>query len=178
MIAIRSDNGGEAGTGEALHQARAAPRYEEFIWNVQREAGLATPEAAALVVRATLATLAERLRVEADESIEGLIADLSGQLPERLRKSFSDVTAGAPCGAEEDGRAAVGAAEFSGKEHPGKEFSMTEFYRRVGERTGVGLAEAERHARAAALTLDAAVSGKEVDRVRSRLPDEYEFLFV
>lgn len=169
---------GAGGNGEALQRARNALRYEEFVWMVQREARLSTPDAAALVVRATLATLAERLRAEAlsvgveesaSESIEELIADLSCRLPERLRQPLVE----AP-----DGVSVSTGKEGSTTDVAEAEFSMTEFCRRVGQRTGVGLAEAERHARAAAITLDAAVSGTVVDRLRSRLPDEYELLFV
>lgn len=174
---------GAGGNGGALRRARNALRYEEFVWMVQREARLSTPDAAALVVRATLETLAERLRAEAlnaeaddpaNESMEELISDLSCRLPERLRQPLVEAPDEVSVSAGKEGSATdVAEAEFSITE-----FSMTEFCRRVGQRTGVGLAEAERHARAAAITLDAAVSGTEVDRLRSRLPDEYELLFL
>lgn len=156
-----------AGAGEALERARSALRYDEFIWTVQREAGLLTPAAAALAARATLRTLADRLRAEADDpeekrAAEELISSLSDALPGQLSTGRGELPG--------DGDPADG--------HSGTQFSMTEFFRRVGERTGVGLAEAERHARAAAITLDAAVSGRELDLARSRLPDEFELLFV
>jgi uncharacterized protein (DUF2267 family) len=56
-------------------------------------------------------------------------------------------------------------------------FSVQEFYERVAEREGVGHDEAIRHARAVATVLQAAVTGGEIDNVRSQLGNEYEELF-
>lgn len=140
-----------------------APRYEEFVGRVQREAGLPTPDAAALAARATLTTLAERLLLETDEpEVEPLISGLALGLPGQLREALAGGDDGSP---REDAA-------------PPAEFCLTEFCRRVSQRTGVEPAEAETHARAVAMSLDASISGVELDRVRSRLPDEFEFLFV
>jgi uncharacterized protein (DUF2267 family) len=56
-------------------------------------------------------------------------------------------------------------------------FSVQEFYERVAEREGVGHDEAIRHARAVATVLQTAVTGGEIDNVRSQLGNEYEELF-
>jgi uncharacterized protein (DUF2267 family) len=59
----------------------------------------------------------------------------------------------------------------------GESFSVEEFYDRVGQREGVGRDEAVRHARAVATVVQTAVTGGEVDDLRSQLGDEYEELF-
>jgi uncharacterized protein (DUF2267 family) len=56
-------------------------------------------------------------------------------------------------------------------------FSVGEFYERVAQREGVGTDEAIRHARAVATVLQTAVSGGELEDVRSQLGDDYEELF-
>lgn len=160
------------GAGGALERARCALRYDEFIWKVQSEAGLLTPAAASLAARATLGTLAERLRAETEDpderrTTEELIYSLLEALPGRLSSGSNELSGYGQTGERDESAAVRGGAEFS----------MAEFFRRVGQRTGVGLAEAERHARAVAVTLDAAVPGRELDRARSRLPDEFELLF-
>ncbi len=56
-------------------------------------------------------------------------------------------------------------------------FSLDEFYRRVGEKEGVGQDEAIRHARAVALVLQEAVTTGEMDDIRDQLKPEYAELF-
>jgi uncharacterized protein (DUF2267 family) len=56
-------------------------------------------------------------------------------------------------------------------------FSVEEFYERVAQREGVGTDEAIRHARAVVTVLQTAVSGGELEDVRSQLGDDYEELF-
>jgi uncharacterized protein (DUF2267 family) len=56
-------------------------------------------------------------------------------------------------------------------------FSVDEFYSRVAEKEGVSNDEAVRHARAVTTVLQTAVTGGEIDDVRSQLGDEYEELF-
>ena len=56
-------------------------------------------------------------------------------------------------------------------------FSVGEFYDRVGQREGVGQDDAIRHARAEAAVVQAAVTGGEIDDVRSQLGNDYEELF-
>jgi uncharacterized protein (DUF2267 family) len=56
-------------------------------------------------------------------------------------------------------------------------FSLAEFYRRVGEKEGVEEPEAIRHARAVAAVLQAAVTTGEMDDIRDQLKPEYVELF-
>ncbi len=56
-------------------------------------------------------------------------------------------------------------------------FSVGEFYDRVAEKEGVGRDEAVRHARAVATVVQTAVTGGELDDVRSQLGDDYRELF-
>ena len=56
-------------------------------------------------------------------------------------------------------------------------FSLTEFYRRVGEKEGVEEPEAIRHARAVATVLEEAVTTGEMDHIRDQLKLEYAELF-
>ena len=152
--------------------ARQSLRHEEFIRRVQRRSGLFTPAAAVLAAEATLAALGERLRVEdlnkeADEPSSPAATpdpalELASLLPERLRSSLS-----------------ASLSNESVRDEPSPtEFSLTGLFERVGAATGVGLAEAERHARAVALTLGEAAGDGELDGILYQLPDEYEFLFV
>ncbi len=56
-------------------------------------------------------------------------------------------------------------------------FSVDEFYERVAQREGVSQDEAVKHARAVATAVQTAVTGGEVDDVRSQLGKDYEELF-
>ena len=57
-------------------------------------------------------------------------------------------------------------------------FSLDEFYRRVGEKEGgISQDEAIRHARAVALVLQEAVTTGEMDDIRDQLKPEYAELF-
>ncbi len=56
-------------------------------------------------------------------------------------------------------------------------FSVEEFYGRVAQKEGVGNDEAVKHARAVATVLQTAVTGGELEDVRSQLGDEYKELF-
>jgi len=56
-------------------------------------------------------------------------------------------------------------------------FPMEEFYERVAGKEGVGKDEAIRHARAVATVVQTAVTGGELDDVRSQLGDDYKELF-
>lgn len=149
-------------------RASEALRQEEFIRKVQRRSRLATPGAATLAIGATLTALGERVRVETnalasageDELDPGLLLELASLLPGRL------------------GEALLGGSEGTADHGAGEEFSLTGFFERVGAATGVGLAEAERHACAVAQSLEETVGDGGLDGVLSRLPDEYEFLFV
>ena len=56
-------------------------------------------------------------------------------------------------------------------------FSVEEFYDRVAQKEGVGRDEVVGHARAVATVVQTAVTGGELDDVRSQLGDEYGELF-
>jgi uncharacterized protein (DUF2267 family) len=56
-------------------------------------------------------------------------------------------------------------------------FSVAEFYNRVAQREGVGHDEAIRHARAVVTVVQTAVTGGELNDLRSQLGNEYEELF-
>lgn len=56
-------------------------------------------------------------------------------------------------------------------------FSVEEFYNRVAQKEGVGVEEATRHARAVATIVQTAVTGGELDDVRSQLGNKYRDLF-
>lgn len=56
-------------------------------------------------------------------------------------------------------------------------FSVEEFYGRVAQKEGVGTDEAVKHARAVATVLQTAVTGGELEDVRTQLGDDYEELF-
>jgi uncharacterized protein (DUF2267 family) len=56
-------------------------------------------------------------------------------------------------------------------------FPVEEFYERVAQKEGVGNDEATRHARAVATVVQTAVTGGELDDLRSQLGDGYRELF-
>ena len=58
-----------------------------------------------------------------------------------------------------------------------EDFALAEFYRRVGEKEGVGETQALRQARAIAPGLQEAVTTGKMDDVRAQLKPEYEELF-
>lgn len=145
-------------------RARDNLRHEEFVRRVQFRCGLLTGGAAELAVKATLRALGERLLAEDDEVASELTSELSSL---SFRQTGFDLLA------ELEAAKGVVDEEFSLTE-----FSLTGFFERVGAATGVGLAEAERHACVVAYTLEEAAHVGELDGIRSRLPDEYEFLFV
>ena len=93
-----------------------------------------------------------------------MISGLAFQMPEQLREPLVS--------------AHGSSARRTIAEPAPVEFCLAEFYRRVSRRIGTEPAEAETRARAVAMSLEATISGVELDRIRSRLPDEFEFLFV
>jgi uncharacterized protein (DUF2267 family) len=56
-------------------------------------------------------------------------------------------------------------------------FSVQEFYGRVAQKEGVDNDEAVKHARAVATVVQTAVTGGELEDVRSQLSDDYKELF-
>jgi uncharacterized protein (DUF2267 family) len=122
-------------------------QYEEFVERVQQRAGLASFERAEAATRATLTTLGEYLT-----GGEGL--DLASQLPQGL-------------------------AEILHQQPPerSKMFSLNDFLQIVGENEGVGIGEAETHARAVMGVLEEAITKGEMDDVRRQFPSEFDPLF-
>jgi len=68
-------------------------------------------------------------------------------------------------------------APYADGDGGGESFSVAEFYERVAEKAGVGPDEAIRRARAVATVLQTAVTGGEIDDLRSQLGNEYGELF-
>lgn len=127
-------------------------QYEEFVERVEAQLGPAhldpyQPGRAKLAINATLTTLGERIS-------GGEAGDLASQLPEPLKTSLS-----------------VKSEDEAG------DFSVQEFYRRVAEREEADIAVASIHASSVVRTLREAVTGGEVDDIRSQLPEEFAPLF-
>ncbi len=122
-------------------------QYQEFIGRVSQRAGLDSFERAEAATQATLTTLGEYL-----SGGEGL--DLASQLPQ-------------------------GIAEILHQQPPNRSkiFSLNDFLQMVGENEGVGIEEAEAHARAVVSVLEEAVTEGEMEDVRRQFPSEFDPLF-
>jgi uncharacterized protein (DUF2267 family) len=121
--------------------------YDEFIASVADAAGIDRTEGEA-AARATLTALGDRLA-------GGEKDDLADQLPEPLGEQVRTSSSGA-----------------------GERLSLDGFFERVGERAGLQDAtEAERRARAVMGVLTEAISGGELEDVKSQLPSEFADLF-
>jgi uncharacterized protein (DUF2267 family) len=122
-------------------------QYQEFIDRVRQRAGLDSFERAEAATQATLTTLGEYL-----SGGEGL--DLASQLPQ-------------------------GIAEILHQQPPNRSkiFSLNDFLQMVGENEGVGIEEAEAHARAVVGVLEEAVTEGEMQDVRRQFPSEFDDLF-
>ena len=106
--------------------------------------------------------------IDSDEDVRKAIGATLETLRERLAgEEPANLAAQLPPGiapyVEEDG----------GRES----FPVEEFYERVAGKEGVGKDEAVRHARAVATVVQTAVTGGELDDVRSQLGDGYKELF-
>lgn len=128
-------------------------QYEEFVQRMESKLGPdaldpADPGQAQLAIQATLTTLAERIT-------GGEASKLASQLPAELKTSL----------------------EAKSEEEAAEDFSLEEFHRRVAEREDVDQAKATVHASVVMSTLREAVTGGEVEDVRSQLPDEFAPLF-
>ncbi len=122
-------------------------KYEEFIGKVRKRARLASPGEAENATRATLSTLAERLKGNEPD-------DLAAQLPLELAEFMITPHAGS-----------------------GESYGLDEFFRRVSEREGASLADAEYHARVVIGLLAETVTVGEIDDVRAQLPPDFAHLF-
>lgn len=122
-------------------------RDDEFIEEVERRTGAASPEEARRIVEATLGTLGDRLG-------GGESRALASQLP----RSLGDVL-----------QAHVSEAA--------ERFDLEGFFERVAERAGLDPARGEPATRAVIEVLEQAVSAGEIDDVRAALPAELHVLF-
>ncbi len=121
---------------------------ERFVAEVKNLAEVGTNEEAQKAIRATLQTLKERLAGNEP-------SNLAAQLPPEI-------------------------ATFVEGEGGREAFSLEEFYGRVARKESVGDEEAIKHARAVATVLQTAVTavtGGELDDVRSQLGEGYGELF-
>ncbi|MEV0157266.1 DUF2267 domain-containing protein [Micromonospora sp. NPDC050686] len=117
--------------------------YDTFVGQVAQRAGVG-PDRAVELIRATLATLAERLTA-------GEVLDLAQQLPEPLRPALRT-------------RPGTEAAE---------RFGAGEFLGRVGRRSGADEAGTRAAVRAVFTTVREAITGGEFDDVVVQLPRDY-----
>ncbi|MDP8951132.1 MAG: DUF2267 domain-containing protein [Actinomycetota bacterium] len=122
-------------------------QYQEFVDQVRQRGGLDSFERAEAATQATLTTLGEYL-----SGGEGL--NLASQLPQ-------------------------GIAEILHQQPPdrSKIFSLNDFLQMIGEQEGVGIEEAEAHARAVVSVLEEAVTEGEMQDVRRQFPSELDGLF-
>lgn len=125
--------------------------YDDFIGEVQQRTQLSSREDALRATRATLTTLGERIQ-------EGEAENLAAQLPKEVGRHVE-------------------------KSEGVESFSYEEFVDRIAEREEIDpeddRGEAVYHARVVVDVLEEAVSGGELEDVRSHLPadDEYDELF-
>ena len=122
-------------------------KYDEFIAQVQRRAGLNTKDEAALATRATLETFGERL-------VGGEPKDLAAQLPIEIAIFLEQPFAGS-----------------------GVPFTLDEFFMRVAEREESELAEATFHARVVLGLVSEVVTMGEIENIRAQLPADFRQLF-
>ena len=122
-------------------------KYDEFISQVQRRAGLASREEAERATRATMETLGERLA-------GGEAKDLAAQLPPEIAQYLEQAYTGIR-----------------------EKFSLDEFFWRVSQREGVDLTESTFHARVVVALLSEAVTMGEIEDVRAQLPEDFARLF-
>ena len=127
-------------------------QYDEFIQQVEENAGLKSSEEAVQATEAVLSTLGERLhRTEQSQ--------LAAQLPRGIREFL---TARQPL---ETSKSDI------------QQFTVEDFYDRVGARTNVRTAQDIRLTQAVMKVLTAAVSAGEIASITNGLPKEYEKLF-
>lgn len=122
-------------------------KYDEFIAQVERRAGLDSRDAAIRATAATLETLAERLA-------GGEAKDLASQLPPEIGIYLEQPLAGA-----------------------GEPFTVDEFFERVSKRMGVALADATFQARIIIALVSEVVTVGEIENVRAQLPADFRELF-
>lgn len=122
-------------------------QFHEFMGKVQHRAHFDSLDPAVRATRATMNTLAERMRGNEPK-------DLAAQLPGEIAEYLHTEKAG-----------------------EGERFDLDEFIRRVAEREGVPVNQATHHAQVVMGTLTEAVSFGEVTDVLQQLPEDYGVLF-
>lgn len=122
-------------------------QFHDFLGKVQDRARLDSQDSAMRATRATLNTLAERLRGNEP-------TDLAAQLPPEIGEHLRTDKAGA-----------------------GERFDAQEFVQRVCERGDVQANEGTHHAQVVLGVLNEAVSAGEMKDVRQQLPEDYSTLF-
>jgi uncharacterized protein (DUF2267 family) len=122
-------------------------KYDEFVAQVQKRAGIDSREQAERAIQATLETLAERL-------VGGEPKDLAAQLPPELATYLRQPFAGA-----------------------GEDLRLDDFFVIVSEREGVPEVDAAFHARVVCGLVAEVVSMGEIENVRSQLPADIRQLF-
>ena len=106
--------------------------------------------------------------IDSDEDVRKAIGATLETLKERLAgEEPSDLAAQLP----------PGIAPYVEGDGGRESFPVEEFYERVAQKEGVGKDEAVRHATAVATVMQTAVTGGELDGVRSQLGDGYKELF-
>ena len=106
--------------------------------------------------------------LDSDEDVRKAIGATLETLKERLAgEEPSDLAAQLP----------PGIAPYVEGDGARESFPVEEFYERVAGKEGVGKDEAVRHARAVATVVQTAVTGGELEDVRSQLGDGYKELF-
>jgi len=127
-------------------------QYEEFMQWVKEYAGLDSDEEAVRTTEAVLSTLGERLyRTE--------VSELAAQLPRGIREFL---------GARQSPETTRDDIQ---------QFTLEDFYDRVGARTRVRTTQAIRLTQGVMKVLTLAVSAGEIASIMQGLPKEYEKLF-
>ncbi|MDQ2077309.1 DUF2267 domain-containing protein [Marinimicrobium sp. ABcell2] len=121
-------------------------QLHEFLNQVQHSGNLSSQDAVLNATRATLVTLAERLRGNEPNH-------LAAQLPQGLEEFLQGESAG-----------------------KGERFGFDEFMRRVCDREGVDLDTATVHARAVLGTIAEAIDSGELEDARQQLPKDIKQL--
>lgn len=120
--------------------------YSEFVDTVATRAQMPSEEAA-IVTRATLETLTDRVTA-------GQARGIAGQLPTELRQHLHKTTSATDAQIAES-------------------FGLDEFVKRVSRRAGVDNAAANAGARAVLTTIGETVSSDELEGLASQLPKEF-----
>lgn len=129
-------------------------KYDEFIRQVQEQAGMETPEEAVEITQAVLETLGERLERKVRN---GVAAQLPKELKEFLQAREEPVD--------------------QGFDQAVNRYDLPEFYNRVGARAGLKYYDSAERTWQVLSVLRQAIAGGEVEDILESLPEEYAELF-